>query len=82
MKTYMTTIERRDVGKSFLLRKCECRICCAQRSGGDLIHVGSAIGIVMPRDVGKRVYAVHGVIQVENDEQRDARLQRERQSAE
>jgi hypothetical protein len=29
---------------------------------------------VLPGDVGKRVYKVDGVLQVENDEQRERRL--------
>lgn len=38
------------------------------------IPIGDAIGRVQPGDVGKRVYDVDGVIQVENNEQRDAHL--------
>lgn len=34
----------------------------------------SVIGRILPIDVGKRVYRVDGVTQVENRQQRDARL--------
>lgn len=34
------------------------------------------IGRIMPHDVGKRVYLVSGILSVENDEQRAARLAR------
>jgi len=33
----------------------------------------AAIGRVLPRDIGKRVYLIDDIIQVENDEQREAR---------
>lgn len=36
--------------------------------------VSGWIGRIFPTDVGKRVYLVDGVLQVENDEQRDARI--------
>lgn len=38
--------------------------------------VSSFIGRIMPHDVGKRVYLVGDILQVENDEQRDARMAR------
>jgi hypothetical protein len=34
------------------------------------------IGRVLPQDVGKRVYLVGDILQVENNEQRDKRLAR------
>lgn len=37
----------------------------------------NAIGRVCPSDIGKRVYLVDGIVQVENNEQRDSRLRRE-----
>ena len=39
--------------------------------------VSGFIGRVLLRDVGKRVYHVDGILQVENDEQRDARVRQE-----
>ena len=39
--------------------------------------VSGFIGRVLLRDVGKRVYHVDGILQVENDEQRDARVHQE-----
>ena len=35
----------------------------------------AALGYILLGDVGKRVYRVDGITQVENDEQRDRRLQ-------
>jgi len=35
------------------------------------------IGRLLPGDVGKRVYRVGDIVQVENNEQRDARLAKE-----
>jgi hypothetical protein len=37
-------------------------------------RVRSLMGMVLPHDYGKRIYESDGVIQVENDEQRDTRL--------
>lgn len=59
-----------DVGKR-RIRRPDCG-CCGQRRPP--IDIGSAIGEVQAIDVGKRVYDVDGVIQVENDNQRDARI--------
>jgi hypothetical protein len=42
--------------------------------GRNIHHLGSAIGRVQPGDVGKRVYRVGDILQVENDDQRAARL--------
>lgn len=39
--------------------------------------VSNFLGRVLPGDVGKRVYQVGDILQVENDEQRDTRLQEE-----
>lgn len=38
--------------------------------------VSGFIGQIMPQDVGKRVYRIGDILQVENDEQRDQRLER------
>lgn len=62
MRRYIHTILPRDVGKSRI------------KTGiGGTINIGDAFGPVQELDVGKRVYNVDGVIQVENNEQRDAR---------
>lgn len=37
------------------------------------LYIRSAIGHIQPIDVGKRVYDVDGIVQVENAEQRDKR---------
>lgn len=41
---------------------------------GTVCAIGSLLGYVRRVDVGKRIYLVDGVMQVESDEQRDARL--------
>lgn len=58
---YLTTIRETDVGESML------------RRGGTSIYIADVIGPVQPCDVGKRVYSANGIIQVENDEQREKR---------
>lgn len=66
---HIATIRKSDVGKHGL-----------RRAGREIIPMGDAIGRIQAIDVGKRVYRVPTddgtsyVIQVENDEQRDARL--------
>lgn len=56
------TLRDSDVGKALL------------RAFGRTIPVSHFIGQIMPIDVGKRVYDVNGIVQVENEEQRGARL--------
>lgn len=57
-----TTLTERDVAQPFL------------QIGGAIVRVSDFMGIVQLQDVGKRVYLVDGVPQVENDEQFRARL--------
>jgi len=45
------------------------------RAFGKTWRVDSFLGRVLPQDVGKRIYLVGDVLQVENDEQRSKRLQ-------
>lgn len=40
----------------------------------DVGRLMGGFGRVLARDVGKRIYRSHGVVQFENDEQRDARV--------
>lgn len=56
------TLKDSDVGKSSL------------RIFGRYVATTNFIGRIMPMDVGKRVYDVGGILQVENEEQRGARL--------
>lgn len=64
MPEFVREITAADVGKAtFKARGITYRTC-------------DFIGQVLPSDVGKRVYLVGDVLQVENDEQRDARLAR------
>lgn len=62
MRTYLGTITREMVGKSW------------SSMGGRIIMWADSIGNVQLVDVGKRVFDVDGVIQVENNEQRDRRV--------
>ena len=39
-------------------------------------RVEDFLGQVLPQDVGKRVYRIKGILQVENNEQRDQRMGR------
>ena len=59
------TLTAADVGKPWI------------RAFGRTRLVSEFIGRVLPGDVGKRVYLVGDILQVENDEQRDARIARE-----
>lgn len=60
--------------RKFLFEITEHHVAPAERAyQGESLRLHSAIGRVLSRDVGKRVYDVDGVIQVENDEQRDRR---------
>lgn len=42
--------------------------------GSDLWKLKNALGKLLPQDVGKRVYQVGEIYQVENSQQRDRRL--------
>lgn len=87
MRRHVATIEEKDVGRlSTITRPLPPKTTVQELQelrGGcgvniqDLrltIFTGSAIGPIQAQDVGKRVYTVDGIIQVENDNQRDARL--------
>ncbi len=60
MKHYTLTAE--DVGKPHL------------RAFGQVWPVSGFLGRILPNDVGKRVYLRGGILQVENDEQHEARM--------
>lgn len=57
------TISTEDVGQPWL------------KIFGQLWIVSEFMGRILPGDVGKRIYLVGRILQVENDEQRDRRLQ-------
>ena len=59
---YVHTITKEDIGKGH------------HKIAGRTWPASSWIGHVMPGDVGKRVYLTGGILQVENDAQRDVRL--------
>ena len=70
MRRYMFTLRQEDVGTRGIAKVCPC---CQSKSWIDL---GAVMGRVQPRDVGKRVYEVDGVLQVENDQQLRDRVER------
>ena len=71
-RKHVHTILMEDVGRTTIRREdCEC--CGAKRN----FSVDSLMGRVQIGDIGKRIYRVDGILQVENDEQRDARLAKE-----
>ena len=62
MRKYSHEIQPEDVGKDVLqLDNHPVRVC-------------DFIGQILPRDVGKRIYRVGDIYQVENDKQKWARL--------
>lgn len=63
-RTYLFTIQPDHVGK------------CSVLARGKMYSMSSVMGRIIERDVGKQVFETNGVIQVENDEQRDRRLGR------
>ena len=67
-KVFMYELAADDVGKTRVL---------TSRGGrrGRPIYLSGVIGYVQAGDIGKRLYDVGGVIQCENDAQRDARRQ-------
>lgn len=42
-----------------------------------VLRISNAIGGIQKQDIGKQVFELDGTIQVENDEQREARLKEE-----
>jgi len=64
------TITEHDPGKT-IIKMGLCPHCEQELPPIDL---GPVLGYVQPCDVGKRVYLVDGIIQVESNEQRDRRL--------
>jgi hypothetical protein len=61
---YLCTLQEQDIGQSSI------------KVNGRHWYIASAIGRVLPDDVGKRVFVNNSVISVENDQQRDKRLAR------
>ena len=70
MRRHVHTLTEDDVGQG-VIHKGTCP-CCHQKIAP--ITVRDAIGRVQNKDVGKRVYLVDGVVQVESDDQVDERL--------
>lgn len=57
MRQLVHTIEQSDVG------------CSTIRVGGRVRLVTDFMGRILPGDVGKRIFEIDGILQVENDEQ-------------
>lgn len=72
MRKLVHTVIQADVGKSYH-QKPDCQ-CCGAR--GDTIYFGDIVGRFQQCDVGKRIYSVDGVLQIENDQQLKARLEK------
>lgn len=66
---YLATITQDMLDGNWRQQSTPLRFLCARVRG--------ALGSIMPQDVGKHVFEVDGIIQVENDEQRDTRLKEE-----
>ena len=57
-----------DIGKKFL-KYIACPTCGKEET----IYISDLLGVILHCDIGKRIYKVNGVYQVENDEQRKRR---------
>ena len=71
---YVYTIKSDDIGKTVIKIKCNC--CNTIKH---YISITDLMGKILPCDIGKRIYEVSkGIYQVENDEQLNLRLNREK----
>lgn len=66
MKKLIHTITSSDIGHSIVTTDY-----------GPKVALSGTLGYVQPHDVGKRLYLVDGVVQVENDAQLTERLSKE-----
>ena len=66
---HVYTITANDVGRS-ALHYTECETCKRCRT----IYTSSFMGAVQSIDIGKRIFKIGDIYQVENNEQRDRRL--------
>lgn len=69
---HVYTITTNDVGQS-VLHYTECETCRRQNT----IYIPSLMGQILPIDIGKQIFKVGNIYQVESNEQRDCRLLRE-----
>jgi hypothetical protein len=63
VRSFILTLGPEHVGRGII-----------KRPGHRPIWLSDFMGRVLPGDVGKRIYKVDGIYQVENNEQRDARI--------
>jgi len=73
MRKFLGTISEEDFNNREMRipHNCNCNHCGVGRK---FEVIGLPIGRIQRQDIGKRVYRVGGIIQVENNEQRDERL--------
>lgn len=73
-RRYVGTIQPHHLGETILrFDGCTCQRCNHQ-CGGEVIHLQSFMGRVQVCDIGKRIYSVGGIYQVENQEQVETRM--------
>jgi hypothetical protein len=68
------TITKDDIGKTFI-KYTKCRICGSTA----VINTTDVMGRILSLDVGKRIYDIDGIYYVENQEQLEARLKRNKE---
>jgi hypothetical protein len=66
----------KNIGDHFTIREYHVGLTFI-RWQGRTWGLTSVLGRIQPSDVGKRIYNVGGILQVENKEQRDKRLAKE-----
>ena len=64
MRTFVYEIKIEDIGKKSL-KYIACSAC--QKTA--TIQISDLCGVLMAIDIGKRIYQVNGIYQIENDEQ-------------
>jgi hypothetical protein len=70
MRILVHTVKPSDVGKNYFTDG-ECSHCGAK---GKIVFVVDLCGAFQRGDVGKRIYSVDGILQMENNAQLKARL--------
>lgn len=69
MKTFVYQITIADIGKKSLEY-----IICPTCGKTEKIYVSDLLGTILHCDIGKKIYQVDGIYQVENDEQLAERI--------
>jgi hypothetical protein len=73
MRRLLGTISREDFERRQMIvpHTCNCSHCGIGRNGRT---IGLPLGGIQEQDIGKQVWEINGIIQVENNSQRDLRL--------